>query len=235
MLQKLIPQKKAQIWESAILYLLIISVVIAIVLEAGMPMMNNLRDKSVVMQVRDSFINLDQHIREISTAGPGSQRVVPLETKKGTLKVDDGRILWSMDTEAQIMQPGTSQKFGNIRVGVNADVKASETSNRFIISNSFVRGVFNKIGNSSHYVPINSSSLINHLQSLDTGATVNGTWSFEIDDAEIEGNGYTAMLDKGNDLQEGRVLYHLNLSSGTEHDLTLILRANSDFFIVEMR
>src|SRR3989344_1349204 len=185
----IIPQgKKAQIWESSILYLLIISVVIAIVLEAGVPMMDNLRDKSVVMQIRDSFINLDQHIREISTAGPGSQRVVP-----------------------------------------------SETSNRFIISNSFVRGVFNKIGNSSHYVPINSSSLINHLQSLDTGATVNGTWSFEIDDAEIEGNGYTAMLDKGNDLQEGRGLYHLNLRSGTEHDLTLILRANSDFFIVEMR
>ena len=50
--------KKSQIWISAVLYVLLISVVIVIVLEGGTPIMNNLRDKSVFVQTRDNFVNL---------------------------------------------------------------------------------------------------------------------------------------------------------------------------------
>ena len=138
--------KKAQLWISAVLYILIISVVMAIVLEAGLPILSNLRDKSIVLQTRDNFINVDKHIQEIADAGPGSQRVVPLEIKKGDLKIEEGRMIWDMDTEADIMQPGTSQQSGNLRVGVNADVKATQSGSLFTLENSYIKAVFNKIG-----------------------------------------------------------------------------------------
>src|SRR3989338_7144438 len=171
--------KKAELWISAVLYLLIISIVMSIVLQAGLPMLKNLRDKSIVLQTRDNFINLDKHIQEIDDAGPGSQRVVPFEIKKGDLKVEDGRVLWEFDTEAEIMQPGSSQKSGNLRLGLNADVKASEQSDRYTLQNSYIKAVFSKIGNATVFQPINTSGIVKYMEFVDTGGQANDPFTFK--------------------------------------------------------
>jgi len=76
---------KAQIWVSAILYILVITVVMVLVLNAGVPIIQDLQDKTVFTRSKNTFLSLNQHISEVSEEGVGSQRVVPIEIEKGFL------------------------------------------------------------------------------------------------------------------------------------------------------
>ncbi|MBW2999994.1 hypothetical protein KY339_04940, partial [Candidatus Woesearchaeota archaeon] len=78
---------KAQIWISALLYILIAVIVMVIILEATSPLLENLKDESVYTETKSNFVSLNQHISDVSNAGTGSQRVVPVEIRKGELKV----------------------------------------------------------------------------------------------------------------------------------------------------
>ena len=88
--------KKGDIWVSAILYFGLGIVIITIVLAAGLPVINKLRDKNVIIQTKQVMSTLDENIREVIREGPGSQRVVTVNIKKGILSVDDSEdtILW---------------------------------------------------------------------------------------------------------------------------------------------
>ena len=71
-------KRRAQIWVSAILYILITVVAVIIILEAGNPIVNGLRDRTAFSKTKDAMQVLDQYIMDVAEGGPGSQRVVPL-------------------------------------------------------------------------------------------------------------------------------------------------------------
>ncbi|MBI2148542.1 hypothetical protein HYU23_02585 [Candidatus Woesearchaeota archaeon] len=89
-------QKKGDVWVSAILYFGLGIVVISILLAAGLPVINKLRDKNVVIQTKQVMHNLDQSIREVVKEGPGSQRVVTVNIKKGSFIIDEKKelVIW---------------------------------------------------------------------------------------------------------------------------------------------
>ncbi len=80
--------KKGDVWVSAILYFGLGIVVITILLVAGLPVINKLRDKNIVIQTKEVMHTIDQNVREVIKEGPGSQRVVSLNIKRGSIKVD---------------------------------------------------------------------------------------------------------------------------------------------------
>lgn len=87
--------KKGDVWVSAILYFGLGIVVITILLVAGLPVINKLRDKNIVIQTKEVMHTIDQNVREVIKEGPGSQRVVSLNIKKGNIKVENNnRIVW---------------------------------------------------------------------------------------------------------------------------------------------
>ncbi len=56
--------RKAQIWVSAILYILVITVIMVLVLNAGVPIIKDLQDKTVFTRSKNTFLALNQHINE---------------------------------------------------------------------------------------------------------------------------------------------------------------------------
>ena len=80
--------KKADVWVSAVLYFGLGIIVISLLLAAGLPAINKLRDKNVIIQTKEVFQVLDKNIRDVVRGGPGSQRVVSVDIKKGDFKID---------------------------------------------------------------------------------------------------------------------------------------------------
>ncbi len=102
-------QKKGDVWISAVLYFGLGILVISILLAAGLPVINKLRDKNVVLQTKEVMHTLDQNVREVIREGPGSQRVLTINIKKGSFVIDEleDKILWQYnDSRILISEPG---------------------------------------------------------------------------------------------------------------------------------
>ncbi|KHO53681.1 hypothetical protein J4476_02495 [Candidatus Woesearchaeota archaeon] len=116
--------KKADVWVSAILYFGLGIIIISILLAAGLPAINKLRDKNVVLQTKEVFQVLDKNIRDVVRGGPGGQRVVKVDIKKGDFKIDDDdeQITWEYITKIALSEPGkteseaTAVSEGNLKI-----------------------------------------------------------------------------------------------------------------------
>lgn len=126
--------KKGDIWVSAVLYFGLGMIVIAILLAAGLPVINKLRDKNIEIQTKTIFHTLDQNIREVLSGGPGTQRVVTLNIKKGEFSVDKDAetITWTFkNSKAYLSEPdGSPVKDGNLEIKTTK----STTKNNYDIS-----------------------------------------------------------------------------------------------------
>ncbi|MEK6937203.1 MAG: hypothetical protein AABW58_03980 [Nanoarchaeota archaeon] len=112
--------KKGQIWISAVLYIALGVVAITIVLSAGVPVINKMKDKNTIIQTRDILLSLDNVIREVRDEGTGSRRVIsPFTIKGGNMffKDDENKIVWDMKTKVVFVQPCTK---------INSDRKGCE-------------------------------------------------------------------------------------------------------------
>jgi len=92
---------RGQIWISAVLYIALGVVAISIVLSAGVPIINKIKDKNTIVQTKEILFTLDNIIREIRDEGPGSRRVIqPFIIKDGSLLIDstNNNILWELKT-----------------------------------------------------------------------------------------------------------------------------------------
>jgi len=122
-------QKKGDIWISAILYFGLGIIIITILLSAGLPVINRLRDKNVVIQSKQVMSELDQNIREVIKEGPGSQRIVTVNLKKGLLKIDEekSQVMWQYNnSKVLISDPGTPVFEGKLTIlTLNSTTKGS--------------------------------------------------------------------------------------------------------------
>ena len=105
--------KKADVWVSAVLYFGLGIIVISLLLAAGLPAINKLRDKNVIIQTKEVFQVLDKNIRDVVRGGPGSQRVVSVDIKKGDFKIDGNDrkeiISWEYTSKIAISEPGNNE------------------------------------------------------------------------------------------------------------------------------
>ena len=68
--------KLGEVWVSAVLYLALGLILITIVLAAGIPLINKIRDRNTVAQTKDILFVLDKNIRTVASEGTGSKRYV---------------------------------------------------------------------------------------------------------------------------------------------------------------
>lgn len=235
MRQRRFPLSKAgDLWISAALYLVISVVVVTIVLSAGLPMLDNIRDKNAFEDAKKSLLVLDQHITEVANEGPGSQRVVPLEIKKGTLSLDTDGISWSMKTKADIIDPRSKIRTGNLIISSNVDVDANETNTTCVLENGKVRVTFLKAGNSSNHTAIDTSDLIQEFRDLTGGAVADGNFTFLISNQVNSnlGTGYTVCNRVGTDLDYASVtlfMYNTSSTPSFDYEIEFILDSEGDF------
>lgn len=233
-------KKKAQIWISAILYVLVTALIMVIVLEALSPILDNMKDQSIFERTRDTFLSLNQYIKDVSVEGQGSQRVVPVEIQKGTLAVQNNELEWKMSTKADILEPRSMQDLGNLFLVSNGEVSSYESNGTFVLENSKVKFVFNEIGSPTNFTNITSSEIINQ-SSLKTPSgsvdiTTPGEFSFLVNDetSPSTGNGFTRLPLAGSDLGFASVIAHINTTQ-YEYELTLTLESGADYLVVGVK
>jgi hypothetical protein len=104
---------KGQIWISAVLYIGLSVAVLAVVLSAGLPLINKMKDRNVILNTKQVLIDIDDSINTVSGEGPGSRRILsPVVIDKGELKIDSDKdiLLWNFKTESQIIDISKSGK-----------------------------------------------------------------------------------------------------------------------------
>jgi hypothetical protein len=113
---------KGDVWIAAVLYIGIGIAVLVLVLSAGIPLLNKIRDENTVTQTRDVMIALDSNIRTVIGEGAGSQRIFSMEISRGQFNVnsDNNIITWEMETEAEVVE-------GLVHIG-NLELSQQETS-----------------------------------------------------------------------------------------------------------
>ncbi len=226
----IVMDKKGAIWVSAVIYVLVGIVVLTIVIEAGVPFIKGLQEKSNVNRARNTFSAIDQQIQDVAREGQGSQRVVPLEVSEGTVRVEDGRLRWKIETGSKMLEPNTRIELGNLVIATDVDVSAADVGNFHIMQNSRVLVNFTKFGSRDSQAAINTSSLINYIDFKDNGGRTTGAFTFFINQnsSSTSGMGYSELQQAGTGLAAATLKAHVN-STFYDYDILLTLDSKADF------
>lgn len=164
--------KKASIWISATLYTLILIVAIVLVLTAVLPLIEKMKEKSLFTKANNDMLDLDQNIIGVSSEGPGSQRVLPIQLQDGLLKVSNGMIYWEMLSKSDVIEPRTKISVGHLFIESNADVNATVSGNKTILENTKTKVEFDNTAS-------NVDNIISKITN-DDGNSITGGFSFKI-------------------------------------------------------
>ena len=115
--------KKGDVWISVVMYTAIGVMALTLILSAGLPLIQKMRDKNTVAQTKNLMTIVDENIRAVVGEGPGSRRFLsPFEIKAGDFYVDeDGeRVYWVLKTTAKMVEPRWDSN-GNPTLDANND------------------------------------------------------------------------------------------------------------------
>ena len=101
--------KKGDIWIATVIYIAIGVITLTLIVTAGVPLINDMRDRNTFVQSKDVMHSIDEAINTVVSDGPGSRRALnPVIIKKGELSiitgVEDNFIYWQMQTKAKIQE-----------------------------------------------------------------------------------------------------------------------------------
>ncbi|MDP2750811.1 MAG: hypothetical protein Q8O89_08325 [Nanoarchaeota archaeon] len=228
--------KRAQIWISAVIFILVVITVMVLVLEAGVPILKKLKSKTSLVKTEDTMQNLNQHIIDIASEGQGSQRVIPLEVNDGEFVITQDQIRWKIESDQKLVEPMTYIEKGALKITTNTDVSSSEKGSSFILENSRILVNFSKIGNETSWAQMNTSKIINYAVFKATNNNVNGAFNFRIGDNENSsiGTGYTTLLDPASNTATSRIIAFVN-SSQFEYKIEYTLESNADFLKIDLK
>jgi len=111
-------KKGVSVWVSAVLYFGIGILIIGIILAAGMPVVDRVRDKNIATQTKTVFYTFDKVIKDVAKEGGGSQRIMTADLKKGVLTFNQSAdtMRWNYQTKAILTEPNTTVKEGPINI-----------------------------------------------------------------------------------------------------------------------
>ena len=225
---------KGQIWISAVLYMLIISVAVVIVLNVGLPLLDSMKDKTAYVKTRDTLLSIDKNIEDITAEGEGSQRIVNVEIQDGELTLADGTLVWELKTDADIVEPRSKTEYGNLVVSSDIDVSTIEQNGYYILENKYISVNITKFTSEQN----DTSQLINSVKFKPNDVTVPGNFTFMIGNDVNTATGIitTQMDPPGNNtaVDFATVVVLVNSTSLT-YELELTLESQSDFLVTKIR
>ena len=228
---------------SGIIFLALTISATVIVYETGVPVVKRLQSAAIVEQMRDAFTEVDRLVRQVASEGPGSRRTVYLDISEGRLVANstEDTIYWAFETDAEIMSPRTSQKFGNIVIGSNLETNAWEGDYNgepaYIIENNHLRVYFNKTGSPQNPVQFSTGNIVMAIYQKDLEKWLNNPEFLEItlDDMPTskyaEFGGWTAIDNTGNHLPKATVSAFIN-STYAPYWINFTLESGTDFLII---
>ncbi|MGB9748679.1 MAG: hypothetical protein ACP5OZ_03300 [Candidatus Woesearchaeota archaeon] len=237
---------KSQVWVSAVLYIIIILTAMVIILEVAVPVINSFRDRIALENARNSMSALEAYISEVSSEGPGSQRVVPLNVKKGKIFAQDNKLIWQLETESRIMEPRSRIDFGNlifITVPSNSTVTAYESEDYcyYILENGIIRANITVFGDKEKNYEncssgIDTSKIIKSITSLVEGTSLSDSIKISLlnDEATTTGIGYTELASEGTYLSYSSVTVYIN-TTNYYYSFDIKLESGADFLTLKLK
>ena len=110
--------KQSQVWVETVIYTLIGLTIMSIIIGVVTPKINQITDKAVLTQSKDTLNQINDQVQEILSA-TGSQRDILLTIKKGEYFIDGSQDSISYilrGTSALISQPNEYVKSGDINI-----------------------------------------------------------------------------------------------------------------------
>lgn len=99
-------RKKGDIWVSTVLYTAIGIISITLILSAGLPVINKMKERNTILESKILMHAIEESVYTVVNEGLGSKRVLdPVIIKGGKLIIEDNKIRWEMKTSAMLMEP----------------------------------------------------------------------------------------------------------------------------------
>lgn len=110
--------KKGDTWVSAVLYIALGTIVVAMLLAAGLPVINKIRDRNTVLQTKEVMFGINNAVRTVMREGPGSQRSYSIDIGQGELTIDADQDLinWTMESKAILSEPDVAVYEGDLEL-----------------------------------------------------------------------------------------------------------------------
>ena len=226
---------------SAVIFIGFTIVAVAIVYQAGVPIVAKLQAAAAIEQMKNSFSELDKLILDVASEGKGSKRTIYFDVDPGTIYVNGTKniIYWFFETTASIFSPRTSQQFGNLVIGSNLDTSAYEdnygSTAALVLENEHLKVYFKKIGSSASHAAYNTSDILLAVELKDTKSVMDlSSLNISIDDSptSINGTGFTNLVTRGDNLPYGIVSAYMN-SSYLIYSINFTLESGTDFIEIE--
>jgi len=225
---------------SGVIFIAITISTIAVVYEAGMPVIKKMQASASIEKMKDVFSDLDNVIRDVASEGTGSKRTIYLKIDPGKIVVNDTQdaIYWKLDTEARVVDPRTAQTFGNIVIGSNLETSAYEENYSvtypqipaYKMENEHMIVFIRKLGPA--YENFMTNNLLLGVYNKDLGVWFNNTGMFDVtvDDqtSSRTANGTTSLLASGYNLPSATV-YALVNSTYMLYNVNFTLESGEDF------
>jgi len=119
-------ERGGDVWISTVIYIALSIIAITLIISAGVPLINKVRDRNTFQQTKEVMHTFDAAIQEVLSEGPGSRRYLsPVIIKEGELYIRGlpygGRhiIIWTMETKALLIEPGRVINEGNLKLNLN--------------------------------------------------------------------------------------------------------------------
>ncbi len=225
---------------AGVIYTGLVITTVTLVITLGLPQLNRVTESTLYLNVREGMSNLDKAVQKVAAEGRGSVRIVPLEIRNGQLAIDDVNdlIRYELETDSEIVSPRTAVQFGNLVIGSNADVNASENATTYVLKNSRLQVTLRKIGSTTAATGINTTEIVQEIKVLSTNKTLpltanNTVMQFIVnnDVTASSGTGFTTLQEAGTSLAKGNVSVYVNATSG-DYTIDLLLGAEADYLEV---
>jgi hypothetical protein len=178
---------------------------------------------------------LDNEIEDVLSRGEGSQNIVPLRITDGELKIQNNKLIWSIESDSDLMELNSKSDLGDLTISSDIDVSANDNETHFNLENSRISFSVLKVGSPENYSQINTSNLIQNVRLKENNATLDGSFSMMLlnDPNTAVGTGYTQLINYGNNIPSTSVRIFVN-STDYEYSLMITLLSKSDFWKVTL-
>nr|MBA4404849.1 hypothetical protein [Nanoarchaeum sp.] len=119
-------KKKGDVWVSAILYTALGVVLLTIILAAGLPVIQKMKDSYTAKHTKELMLVLDSNVKTVYHEGPGSQRAISLDIGRGEFVIDGTNevIKFNFESSALISEVDSVVEEGNLQIlSKNSGVK----------------------------------------------------------------------------------------------------------------
>ncbi len=226
-----------------VLFIAILISATAVVYQVGYPVVEKMQCAAITSKMQSTFVKLDQVLQEAASGGKGSKRVINLKIDEGSLTIDTDNdiVYWNYRCAAPVISHRSSQRYGNVIIGVGLDAMAytgscQGESSAFILENEHIKACFRQIGSSSSHVAYDTSQILLGVYQKDVEEWMpleSMTISIDGNSSSETGTGYASLSQEGDNLPYGEVVAYLDSDyEGIDYNIHFILESGADFLTI---